>query len=458
MNFTAQPQNFKHTHAQERTESACAAATSTKKQPPDIAISEHVASVTVTHPAQPFRHRLGNPADKSGSLLRFSKKQRLRKKARQAYRAREFEDQALIRRYLPDTQEYERCRECGRSLGSVAAVLRDAISGKTSMGGVRTCGKQSLCKVCARSIRTRRAEQVTRGVQVVSERGGSSILLTLTAPHYLTEAYALKPFHEAFEVNWQRLLDRRKLARALDELGLYKSGRIKTYDILFNPDNGWHVHIHCELLFKKQLTQAQAEALHSIITDAWQHIWRTTTKRYQRVLSIPSRERGVNLKLGFDPAYISKVGYELAAPDTKSDSHGIDPLDLVKSALSHPDGSIMRKRLLAAWYEWCDFAKSKNRLLCCWGKGLAAELGVLDAEQSDEEIVEEDSEEPQGEVCLLTARLCNGLNYIGMTGRLLNAAEDAGAQGVADFLDALGFIYEVKYPRGDGVPLFAPMP
>ena len=83
---------------------------------------------------------------------------------------------------------------------------------------------------------------------------------------------------------------------------------------------------------------------------------------------------------------------------------------------------------------------------------------MLDAEQSDEVIVEEDSEEPQGEVCLLTARLCNGLNYIGMTGRLLNAAEDAGAQGVADFLDALGFIYEVKYPRGDGVPLFAPMP
>lgn len=284
-----------------------------------------------------------------------------------------------------EKSSFDSVASCGKALGSLVSIKSDGVSAWAS--GVRSCGSVWSCPVCSRTVKTRRAVELSAAAARHVELGGNLSMMTLTVRHdaSMSLVKVRRGVGESYR-KLQSLTSYRRLARLM-------LGRVTATEVTLGQ-NGWHPHLHVLLFLREGVSEAELEAAVSAVRDDWLSL-------VDGILGVrPSLERGVHvLHFGSDVAavaagYISKVAKELTASDLKS---GRDPFVLLDGVMEGDARSV------AKWVEFCDAMKGKQSL--SWSKGLRALLG-LGRQLSDEEIAAADEE--VGEVvATVPARIWN---------------------------------------------------
>lgn len=282
-----------------------------------------------------------------------------------------------FRRHEGCEPSWGRTASCGRCLGA-AVELRCTCTGGVYPCSIETCAYVWGCAVCAEKIRTRRALEVVSGAAAWVAGGGTLAMLTLTVRHH--EWMKLARVLGAVSGSWRKLQNRKEY-RAFR---LLIDGTVKALEVKVG-DNGWHPHIHLLVFVRPGVDFDTVAAAASALYDPWEQM---VTKE----LGVsPTREHGIDFRpMGADAAgYVSKIGFEIAASDTKG---GRDFFALL------PDARNGEVESFARCLEFLDTMRGRHSL--DWSPGLRGRLG-LGAEKSDEELALEDE---GGELCELVER------------------------------------------------------
>jgi hypothetical protein len=256
--------------------------------------------------------------------------------------------------------------------------LRCTCTGGVYPCSIETCAYVWGCAVCAEKIRTRRALEVVDGSAAWVAAGGTLAMLTLTVRHH--EWMKLARVLGAVTGSFRKLRNRKEF-RAFRGL---IDGTVKALEVKVG-DNGWHPHIHLLVFVLPGVDFDTVAAAASALYDPWEAL---VTKE----LGVsPTRKHGIDFRaMGADAAgYVSKIGFEIAAADTKG---GRDFFALL------PDARNGEVESFARCLEFLDTMRGRHSL--DWSPGLRSRLG-LDAERSDEDLALEDE---GGELCELVER------------------------------------------------------
>lgn len=286
----------------------------------------------------------------------------------------------------PDWVRPERPARCGWSLGY--SVQIHAENGRAHYSGTERCSSIWACPVCSAVIRNERAHEISHAIDSWQEKGGSALLVTLTARHKREDS--LEVTLGGVMKSWQKLLQGKAWLDTKAHYGI--SGYIRSVEITAGQ-NGWHPHIHAIFLLDRDLDLDEIEMLGDTIHSRWARYLEKLTGR------TPTRDRGVDIQkvdgngqvIG---QYLSKlqdegkrwdVGAELACSHVK---HGrkdslvpFELLDLIEK------GESWARKMWVEYYE-----ATRGRRCITWSKGLKAEL--LLEEKTDEEIIEETENAP----------------------------------------------------------------
>lgn len=155
-------------------------------------------------------------------------------------------------------------KQAGRRLDRAAAVQVVQQDGKASLRGVHRCGNVWSCPTCAYHIATRRGEELQTVFDSFAEEGAAAYLVTLTVRH--SPWMELEPMRRAVANVWRQVRQLRRFRQLLEELGYL--GDVRALEVT-HGGQGWHPHLHLLAWFRAPLTQAQGDALSSVIFDAW---------------------------------------------------------------------------------------------------------------------------------------------------------------------------------------------
>jgi len=301
--------------------------------------------------------------------------------------------------------------------------VRRAGDGTTSYAGLVTCGSVWSCPVCSCKIARERAEELTTLLEWNTARGGSVALLTLTMRHF--KGQSLRELRRALTKAWKRVTASRGWKEARKAAGL--DGYVRAVEAT-NGEHGWHLHIHCLLIFDHDVTEWEVQALQDEVFTRWSA---GLAREGMSVL----REHGVDIRKGESALetmgrYLSKVAFEAVGGVWKRGHEGgRTPFQVLADFLATGNADD-----LDIWREW--ERGSHNMRQLCWSKGLKARAGV--AQQTDEEIAAATQDaEP---VITLPARTWKQIRDNPTV--LLDAAEESTAAACA-WLEARGLPFEV---------------
>lgn len=191
--------------------------------------------------------------------------------------------------------------------------------GTSYLTGLQTCRNLWLCACCAAQISEFRRRDLTEAVQRWTGQGGTVVMLTLTAPHYVGDE---------LRTNLDGILDAyrwmTKQRRWRDWMkGQGAAGSVRALEVTHGR-NGWHPHLHVLLFLgdlglpvkvdaewqeTKPIRDAAFAAWASSQLDGLWELWAEACTR--KGLREPSREHGVNLSDSNTTAeYVSKWGLE----------------------------------------------------------------------------------------------------------------------------------------------------
>jgi hypothetical protein len=286
--------------------------------------------------------------------------------------------QSVARSILPESRTAKCLRI--RAHGQEIQVWKHHKHNTAAYLGLQTCGSVWACPVCSSKIAERRRAELQAAIAAHKARGGTVLLLTLTAPHQKTDKLfdLLVMQGKALHRFWT---DRtvRDVLKAMGTIGHVRALEV-THGRKSPSNNGWHPHYHCLLFCGSGVDLSLFDKAQ--MTD-WQ------VKLYLRwaaccvksSLGEPSYAHGLKLD-GGDKAgnYVSKWGLEdeMTKGHTKKALHGETPFDLLRAYLA--DGA--DKQAAALFKEFAETFKGKRQL--SWSKGLKAMFAI--EETTDEEL------------------------------------------------------------------------
>lgn len=320
----------------------------------------------------------GPPSTPLGTIAKFASTDLER---RAAGRTRRFARQSAARRLLPG----ERVAKCLRQpvpLRTAVDVFHHAQYQSASFGGLQVCGSPWSCPVCAQKIGERRREELERAIANHQAAGGTVVLATLTIAHTIADdlAVLLDAFLAAVRQwqsggSWSRLRARHGLL-----------GMVRSLEVTWGMDNGWHPHVHLLLFFDKR---ARADNWIVALEDELFRRWeRVATRGGMRM----DREHGLRLQETFGAVedYLAKwgrepsrrpwgPGAELARAHTKEARNDrFMPFDLLDEVLE--TGELAGSGARFCEYVACFKGKSQLR----WTPGLRALLLPDEIERDDD--------------------------------------------------------------------------
>lgn len=345
------------------------------------------------------------------------------------------------REVLWRVSENRRRRGCGRwaaggSDGSVQVKLNDGVA---HYSGLQSCGSIWSCPVCAAKVRQKRADDIELAAAFWTAAGGGLVMVTATVRHGSGDALAVTL--NAVIKAWQRgvlngagwVADRRRFG---------VEGYVRSIEITFGHENGWHPHIHALIFTATALDEGQVAALAAGMGDRWNR----AVMRYGA--GRPSAERGFHAvavsNAGEAAQYLAKyqdgegrersASLELARFDLKKgrDASRFLPFELIDQIAEGEAWALDR---------WSEYeAATHGRRAITWSKGFRnrfVDQGVLDVELSDDEAAAEDV---GGETVieLSPERWGQIVRQRGLPARVLDVAEREGALGVGRLLLDLG--------------------
>lgn len=315
--------------------------------------------------------------------------------------------QDAARGILPE----ERVSVCHRSLPrrkgiEAREVAVYAGSDEAWFSGLMMCGSVWHCPVCAAKISRHRAAEIQAGIDYQIARDGGVIMVTTTIRHAAGDR--LDEMLERFAKALRRSKSGRKFAALREKYGI--EGEIRALETT-HGDNGWHPHTHSIWFTRRRLTSKEREQLKNEIFD----LWLPACKR--EGLPDPTREHGVNVQSAkYAADYVAKFGfaYELSkAHMKKAAGAGRNPWQLLEDAAAGD------KRAAWLFREYAQCFKGSRQLW--WSKGLRDRLGI-DAEMTEQEVMELEPEEPAVLIARIDAELWREVVKRHARGKLLQLA------------------------------------
>ncbi len=337
---------------------------------------------------------------------------------------------------------------CGRyRIGGAAVQLRLGLNDDGAplahYSGLQHCGAIWTCPTCSPRIRQQRAADLDHAAATwLTQHGTESVLmLTLTMPHDMGERLdqVLASTRRAFSA----LVSGRAWQTDKQTFGLRYY--VRAHDITVGA-HGWHPHLHLLLFCDGRLEPAQLERLRLRLFERWSHSVASLDRR------APSWQHGVTLEAAHSREDAAAYICQVVTGEAGSRAQPV-AMELARSDLktSHHAGQRTPWQVLADYTEsptdtdralWQEYERATRRVNAIrWANGLRAAVQLSADEQTDEQIV---MQAVGGDVVHTFTRdtwrsLRDALGFYtrSAAAELLDAAEVAGADGVANYLAAL---------------------
>lgn len=349
-----------------------------------------------------------------------------------------------MRRELAEITNLPRVSKCGRvsMIEGGEVHLRYASAEESGegyatagYGGLVTCGSVWACPECSAKIAAERATELEQLIQWNVDRDGSVALLTLTMRHH--HGHRLRELRRGLTGAWRHITRSRGWKNARAQFGL--DGYVRAIECTHSPDNGWHLHIHCLLVFDGPISADMVDLLAEEVWERW-----ATGLETQGFTAL--QQHAVDVRIG-DHAlerlgnYINKLAYETVGGRWKKGRKtSRTPFEILADALETKNADDIE-----LWWEWEHGSKGMQQLL--WsGKGensLKKRVGVDEA--SDETVAER--EVPGRTIAILPARTWKQVYPVAED--LLTVAERRGPEGAYGWLELRGLPFDAREPDPD---------
>jgi hypothetical protein len=294
-----------------------------------------------------------------------------------------------LRYKLRNLTTLKRVRDCGHvsinGEGSGPALrLTAADKGGTVAGlsGLAHCGSVWACPVCAAKIATRRAEELADVMRYALEQGCSASMVTLTMRHH--QGQSLADCWAALSKGWRAVTTGKQWTTDADGAGLV--GWVRAVEVT-QGKNGWHVHVHALLVWREAIDQEDADVI-------GQRMWQRWTRALRRCGFDSLMDSGgldvrmATLKPGAASGlheYFTKLAHEVTGGQAKlAKGAGRTPFQLLTEAVNGLADEV------DLWHEWERASKGRRQMEWSRGRRDLREWAGLGAEQTDEEIAEEE--------------------------------------------------------------------
>lgn len=140
-------------------------------------------------------------------------------------------------------------------------------SGSIFFNGLANCGSYWRCPVCAVKISENKKELISRIITQHQEKNKRIGFITLTIRH--TKYDTLKKSLDKILDNYKRFYNTRFFKKYSKSNGFI--GQIKTLEITYSYDNGWHPHLHILFFYGEdsQLNEKKIELFQKQILTRW---------------------------------------------------------------------------------------------------------------------------------------------------------------------------------------------
>jgi Replication protein len=367
--------------------------------------------------ARVTNRRLGNPREQGFTAGQRPDRQGKRRTSRRR--------RGRFRHQLRGLTALPRLRDCGAKTvnglgGPILRITGEPESRVAGYAGLVTCGSVWACPVCAAKIAARRASELSSVMRTVLTAGGSASLITLTMRHH--QGHKLKDLWQALSSAWHGVISGKQWTEDQELGGLL--GWVRVVEATHGR-NGWHLHIHALVCWKRSVSLPLAQ-------DIGHRMWQRWTKVLERRGLTSWKHRGgvdvrmASLQTDNLSRYFTKLAREITSSHTKQSRGGRSPFGIVTDGLRTGDAAD-----LDLWAEWEHASFGRRQLTWSLGEHDLRKLAQV-AEQSDEEIAEEDL---AGEDLIALPYLTwTALLQHELTTDLLDAAEISGVEGACTFL------------------------
>ena len=255
----------------------------------------------------------------------------------------------------------------------VEIVINKGIASYTK---VRYCKNAKYCACCAQQ--KFRAEQVniSKLLEKCQENSWTQIMLTLTRPHGRHDK--LLDLLKDFSAAQRRLFSGQSWENLRKSVGYV--GMVRSEEILFGPQHGWHPHQHIVIIVEK-CNSSQKNEIKKYFKNAWNLYGRKLGWVHGEKEESWFDERGTDLKFGkISDNYLTKsLSCELASPNTKSSEAGlISVWEIIRRALDEPfyDMKLMEYVLAV-----------RGRSAIRWSPGLRKHIELIDVIEEEGEVL-----------------------------------------------------------------------
>lgn len=220
------------------------------------------------------------------------------------YRLQRKAQSILYRRDASPSQQHRVCW-CHRTvLFDEVQVKRQATGGGARLVGISTCGNVWACPVCSAKVTEARRRDLVANMARAGELGLSTYLLTLTFPHGREDDLGALLDRQAKAL--QRFKNSVTYKNTMKDLG--RVGSVRSLEITYGDDNGWHPHTH-DLVFCHGNLAAKMDLLREAWFKALKKSGLATDSQVNDVL-----EHGLDIRGGaYAAEYVAKFGREIAA-------------------------------------------------------------------------------------------------------------------------------------------------
>ena len=332
-----------------------------------------------------------------------------------------------------------RVNTCGQKpLGMAARVVRH--DDGHHFENLETCGSVWVCPICAGKIAARRKVEIAKVLAGHAAAGGRAYMVTLTMPHHRFQACGT--LRVAIAAAWRKVKQGNRWQRARERFGWL--GDIRALEVT-HGEYGWHPHLHVLVLFEPGTTAITAEAF-----GAWLfEVWAVAIAGLGFGRCSPEAFRFEPVTDSGAGDYVAKWGItdELTGSQGKSARGGRTPWQLLANAADGDDAA-------AALFRHYGKAMKGARQLT-WSRALRERYGFTP--ELNDKVAAADTPEARP-VAEIHRTIFTALVRHELENDLLEAADDAGVKGIANFLQQhIGLVFAVKLipDRASGVvPLF----
>ena len=340
---------------------------------------------------------------------------------------------------LWQVSDLRRLKKCGRVMTCTHVTVRKT-GPVAGLAGLVTCGSVWACPVCNAKIMARRAVEIGAAVALWQAQGGRVAFETFTMRH--RRGQGLAELWEALGKAWARITSGKYWRAEQQRYGI--AGWLRVVEVTTGK-NGWHVHVHALLFLSGAMTPADLLGLHAGMFGRWSRsLVRSGLEaplvagQDARLITGPADE---SLSSYFTKATdgAHRIGLEFTQTQSKTSRTSLSTVS-VWSVLD----SLLNTGLvdfLDQWHEWERASKGRKQLT--WSQGFRAGL-LLDAEQTDEQLAEQEVGSKTDDLVAITADGWAGLvRRPELVAYMLTVTEQAGMVGLQGFLAAYGVEHEV---------------